>query len=294
MRGSCRMGHTCHMQGTMGRREMISRGNTSEVWAYSPTTVVKLLRHDIPTSWAHAEATITTKVHEAGLPVPGVVDTVEVDGRAGIVFERVDGLSMWDQMKSSPGQLHELTEALVRLQSDVHATTPIAGLPDLMARTRAKVSQAKQLSALEQAQVQALLDDLPSGSALCHGDLHPRNIIIAKRGMVIVDWFDAANGYDMADFVRSSLLMRPTGKTHLEGAPTEFIGRLHKEYARVLASRFESEPLLDKWEVVLAVARMAEPVPQGELTRIWTEWRDNDGSDGSSRLIVDIGSSQSG
>ncbi|MEX0666946.1 MAG: hypothetical protein WD313_01300, partial [Acidimicrobiia bacterium] len=95
------------------RGDLIARGNTSDVYSWSPTTVVKVLRQDMPRHWATLEAEITGLVHEAGFPVPAVEEVVVVDGRPGIVFERVDGMSMWEQMLDAPNDLQRLTCALV-------------------------------------------------------------------------------------------------------------------------------------------------------------------------------------
>ncbi|MFC2013409.1 phosphotransferase family protein [Chloroflexota bacterium] len=43
------------------------------------------------------------------------------------------------------------------------------------------------------------LEQLPDGSAVCHGDFHPRNIIISSRGPVIIDWANATQGNPLAD-----------------------------------------------------------------------------------------------
>jgi aminoglycoside phosphotransferase (APT) family kinase protein len=204
---------------------------------------------------------------------------VDIDGRPGIVFERIEGVSMWDHMKESPWEMLRLTEELVGLQAEVHLTPPIVGLPDVETRVRTKISEVVELPAEERRIALELFEALPTDTALCHGDMHPRNVIMSPRGMVIVDWFDAAVGPRVADFVRSSLLIRPpscvdVAVLHLDGATRDFLDRLHDVYLEVLTKR----RLLDgtdfaAWEAVLAVARMAEPVPKDDLVHVWQSWR---------------------
>ncbi len=266
---------------TLGDR--VATGNTSDVWQYSPTTVVKVLRPGIPRHWATLEAEITSSVHAAGLPVPMTEGVVEVDGRPGIVFERIEGASMWERMKASPSDLPSLAGNLVDLQVELHAAISVDGLPDLTARLRSKMGDAEQLSPAERREALDLLGhllaDLPSASALCHGDVHPANILMSPRGMIIVDWFDAANGQPVADYARSSLLMRPSasamsGKSHLDGASNGFVKRLHAAYLAALVKRgLMQEPPFAAWEAVLAVARLAEPVPSADLIATWRSWR---------------------
>lgn len=255
--------------------EFVARGNTSDVWRWSPGTVVKVLHPDIPDHWATLEADITRRVHEAGLPAPATEGVVVVDGRQGIVFEHVDGISMWERMKSSPGELPALVEALVDLQAGLHAAAPVDGLPNLVTRLRGKIEAAENLPAEERREALDLLAGLPTASALCHGDLHPANILMSPRGMILIDWFDAAAGHPLADLARSSLLMRPPvsmmlAHRYLEGATPGSLARLHSTYLSVAGRRgLLPETEFTAWEAVLAVARMVEPVPTADLVGIW-------------------------
>jgi aminoglycoside phosphotransferase (APT) family kinase protein len=267
------------MAGHLRTDDLIARGNTSDVWRWTPETVVKVLRPDIPRHWADLEADITRAVYEAGLPAPATDGVVEVEGRPGVVLERIDGASMWNQMKAAPGRLPGLIEELVDIQAGIQAAGPIDGLPDLVTRLHGKIDEAGQLPEPQRAKAHDLLATLPAGTALCHGDMHPANILMSARGWIVIDWFDAAIGCTTADLARSSLLMRPpaspqSADRHLDGATIDVLDRLHGAYLSVLGAR----GLLDgsdfsRWEAVLAVARMSEPVQKADLMSIWRAWQ---------------------
>lgn len=267
----------------------MARGNTSDIWPWTPQTVVKVLHPGIPRHWAAIEADITWRVHAAGLPVPAVEGVVEVDGRPGIVLERIEGETMWEHMKATPATAHDCIESIVGLQAELHATT-VEGLPDLGRRLGSKIDEAVQIPARDRRMAQTMLAELPRGTALCHGDVHPANVVLAERGLVILDWFDAATGYPLADVARSSLLMRPpvsrwSWPMHLSGATTGFLDRIHCEYLRALARRglVDAEGFA-RWEVVVAVARMSEPVPTEDLISLWQEWQTGGAVDSGRRL----------
>lgn len=259
--------------------ELVARGNTSDIWEWTPGTVIKLLSPGIPAHWAAIEVDITRRVHEAGLPAPATEGVVEVDGRLGVVLERVDGETMWERMKAAPDEVAHLIEVLVDIQTELHRASTIDGLPLLTTRLGRKIGEAKQLSEAERAEALGMLKKSPLGTALCHGDMHPANIVMAARGMVIVDWFDAAVGHAGADLARSSLLLRPAESeasraSHLDGATDEFLGLVHCAYLAALARRqLIDVALFTEWEAILAVARMSEPVPTADLVRIWQRWR---------------------
>ena len=171
--------------------DLVARGNTSDVWRWSTATVVKVLRPGIPRHWAALEADIIRRVHDAGLPVPRTDGVVDVGGRPAVVLERIDGSSMWSQIRSSPGDLPRLVEELVDVQQAILGAGPIEGLPDLSARVRSKIDAVTELPSGERQEALALLDGLPQGSTLCHGDMHPGNLLAGPDGWVVVDWFDA-------------------------------------------------------------------------------------------------------
>ncbi len=124
------------------RSDRVATGNTSDVYRWTATTVVKVLRPGIPRHWAVREAEITRAAHAAGLPTPAVDGIVDVDGRPGIVFERIDGRSMWDLMQATPSELPHMVESLVGLQASLHAAAPIGDLPRLVARVRKRSMQS--------------------------------------------------------------------------------------------------------------------------------------------------------
>jgi hypothetical protein len=141
--------------------ELLATGNTSDVWLTSPSTVLKLLRLGVPQHWASIEADITDAVHAAGPPVPAVEDTVIVDGRPSIVFERIHGTSLWECMQASPSNLPQLVASFVGLQSELHDTGPIPGVPDLVGRLSPKIGQAQESTHREHSTALGLLATLP-------------------------------------------------------------------------------------------------------------------------------------
>lgn len=254
---------------------LLARGNTSDVFAWGRTAVVKVLREGIPKSWADKEARTTALVSEAGLPAPAVGDVVVVAGRPGIVFERIDGPVMLDQMVAAPGDAGRLCRLLAQLQADVLATTAPLGLPAVRTRLRHNVESAAHLTDVERAAALGDLDALPDGSALCHYDIHPANVLMGAAGPVIIDWFDAAAGDRHADVVRSSILMRHHGAAgHLGAAGAALVASLHDRYVGcVVAERDLDRASLLRWEPASLAGRLGEPLPAGELADTYAMWQ---------------------
>ena len=80
-------------------------GATAEVYAWGEGCAPKLFNERVESH--RLELLATRAAHLAGLPVPGVLgeELVEVEGREGIVFERVDGPTMAEHLEAHPEDL---------------------------------------------------------------------------------------------------------------------------------------------------------------------------------------------
>ncbi len=276
----------------MQRGALVGTGRTAEVFEFGSGRVVKLLRSGIPAAWAVQEAELTAAVHARGLPTPAVHDIVELDGRAGVIFERIDGPSMWTGMLASDEAADRLARSLASMHLEILAELAPTPLPSLIARTTDKVAAATSLSSSERLEAKKLAAGLDEASGLCHGDMHPGNIILAATGPVVIDWYDAAAGSPTADVVRTSLLIRPSPEgqrppVHLPGATGPVLCAVHRGYLEtVMAGRTVAADQIRTWERVLAASRLAEQAEPDE-SQLVALWRDR-GLDGASHLVDEL------
>jgi aminoglycoside phosphotransferase (APT) family kinase protein len=126
---------------------------------------------------------------------------------------------------------------------------------------------------------------------LCHGDLHPSNVILAADGPVIVDWFDASRGSPIADVARSSMTLLGDGgggPRHLPGSDQPTLAALTAAYlARLSEPLGIDEQELARWEAIQAVARISEGVPSGALVEVWRQFERANGSAKRVRATLD-------
>jgi aminoglycoside phosphotransferase (APT) family kinase protein len=254
---------------------LVARGRTSDVHAYGADCVVKVPRPGVPEDWPAIESRLTAAVHALGVPVPQVRDLVAIDGRYAIVFERIDGPSMWQRILRRPPDAEALGRELAATHRTIQAAGLTSGIEGFVARTHAKIA-AVDLEEAERDEARCLASSLPCGAALLHGDLHPGNVLMSPRGPVVIDWFDAAIGHPTADVIRSSILLRPSsvpgGSPHLPGADRSTMLRVHDAYLDEMADQLvESDEQLGRWESVIAVSRLAERAQPDEesLRALW-------------------------
>lgn len=92
--------------------KLIGQGRTSEVFDYGDNKIIKLFRKDFPKNAIEMEYMISLKLNESGMPSAKVFDFVECQGRFGIVYERIDGISMMRKISTKPWKAAEEAKGL--------------------------------------------------------------------------------------------------------------------------------------------------------------------------------------
>lgn len=252
----------------------LALGRTAEVYAWEEGWVLKLFRDWAPASWVDYEAEIARSVHASGLPVPAVGEIIEVQGRRGILYERVTGPSLFKTIQEKPWTVLEAARQLAELHAAMHECEA-TGLPPQRARLIAKIQNAGPLpERLKQAALGAL-QDLPDGERLCHGDFHPDNVLMTAKGPVIIDWPDASCGPPLADVARTSLLASASAlpaETRLRRLIELSRRWFHRVYLRrYFELRPDGREQLGAWLPVIYAARLSEDIPEereGMLARV--------------------------
>src|SRR5437870_2394275 len=99
----------------MQKGELIGTGRTAEVYAWGRGEVVKLYFSWWPQENIEYEAKIARAVVEAGVPAPKVGDILQVEGRTGLIYERIDGRSMLDVVLTEPDQSEPMARSLAHI-----------------------------------------------------------------------------------------------------------------------------------------------------------------------------------
>ncbi|HEX5808749.1 MAG TPA: aminoglycoside phosphotransferase family protein [Anaerolineales bacterium] len=254
----------------------IAEGRTAEIYLWDERHILKLYREWCPPDWVEYEARIGRAVYEAGVPTPATGEIVEVAGRRGLLYERIEGKSMLQEINARPWTLLKQARALAELQATINRQS-ISGLPLYTDRLNYDIRHTEHLDQRLQTEALALLGSLPSGTNLCHGDYHPGNVLITQNGPVVIDWITASAGSPWADAARTSLILTIGAKA--AGDQVRPIVRLAiRLYHRIYLGRYNALMLdpnheLERWMPVIAAARLSENIiPEREaLIRIVKE-----------------------
>jgi hypothetical protein len=99
---------------------LLAAGQRAEVFEWG-SRAVKLYRCAAAKQTAFREAAIHAAVEVLGLPVPTVWSVQQIDGRWGIVFDRLSAVSFAEQMRSDAAAIPQYLQILARC---IHAFMP--------------------------------------------------------------------------------------------------------------------------------------------------------------------------
>jgi Ser/Thr protein kinase RdoA (MazF antagonist) len=230
--------------------ERLAEGRMAEVFAIGDDRVLKLDRSE----WngvAPFECGVLERLAAAGLPVARPHGTVTVEGRTGVVLERVHGQPVLAELLSAGGaEVVALAERFADLHLMINRTE-VDGLPSLVPRLANELG----LGALDQglaAELTGLLARLDDGThGVCHFDFHPQNVLAGPGGWVVIDWLGVADGPPPADLARTLVLW---GRFSVSPVP-EFL----REVRRLGMDRRDlNDQVLNAWVRVVAGARLSE------------------------------------
>jgi len=201
------------------------------------------------------ETAIQRHVHQCGLPVPAIRaangPTSELD-RAWALMDHapghpmLSGLTAISAVRRAPTLLRRLPDLLARAATDLHRC-PIDG-PDIADHHARADIQAFLARIAEQAAIigrndlaataRSLADRAPAGRVICHGDLHPFNLLVDGDRWTILDWSTAIVAdphYDLG-FTTLMLANPPLGGPAPVRAVARHVGgRLARRFLRTYA-----------------------------------------------------------
>jgi Ser/Thr protein kinase RdoA (MazF antagonist) len=253
----------------------LATGGSADIFVWGERQVIKRFRPGTAAAAAAQEAACTRAARDAGAPVPGASDVVEVDGHLAVIFERIRGSSLLEALFTGVQDPVSVGRSLGLLHARLHTLTS-AHLPEQRERLREALARAP-LDESARRRIADTLERLPSGDSVCHGDFHPANILLATTGPMLIDWYDATRGRPIADVAQTSLLLlhsEPPGliAPAMRARVDSLRAPVHAAYLvqyRSLHPVDEGE--LADWTLVMAAARLARsraPAEQAALVNV--------------------------
>lgn len=151
---------------------LIGRGRDADVYASGPGRVLRRYRRPHATL---DEAAVMRHVREQGYPAPEVFEVSGPD----ITMERADGPTMLADLSRRPWRLASHARLLAQLHQRLHVIPAPDWFPE----------------------------KLGGGPSVVHFDLHPDNVVLTRRGPVVIDWTNGGRGPGAADVAQTWVIM---------------------------------------------------------------------------------------
>ncbi len=253
----------------MEKGKLIGRGNTAEVFLWGDKQILKLFVKEFPIEAIKAEYEVSKEVGNTDLPVPQTYQMIEVEGRTGIVYGKIDGTDMLKSISKKPWTIISSAKKLARLHYKIHQCVP-EHAPNQKERMEWAIRRAELLTEEQKDKVIDILKQMPDGTSLCHGDFHPGNVFVASDKEVILDWMTATCGNPAADVARTGIMLRdsviPEKMPVVLSAVISIVRNiLYKGYIKEYLKVSEITRIdIESWKVPIAAARLMEWVPPEE------------------------------
>jgi aminoglycoside phosphotransferase (APT) family kinase protein len=177
------------------------------------------------------------------------------------VLERVDGPDLLSLVGSRPWLLRRAGRVLAQVHTQLLALPAPIGLPDLRTELAARIRSVTSLPADLASWALSILDGLPDGDRLCHGDLHLGNVLGGLDRPIVIDWGESARGDPVADVANTWLVHRmgqppPGTPLYVRAAIPLARGVVVSSYlTRCRRQRPFDASLFRRWQIVRAAAR---------------------------------------
>ncbi len=183
----------------------VGEGREAEMFALDDERVLRLYRGGFLRSSAEFQVQALEAARSAGIRVPAVYETTEVDGRVAVVMERIPGPDLLTVIGRQPWRVWWIG----RVEGEAHAALGSAiapaAFPTTHERYERKIRGSDAVPAEMAEAAISRLKTLPEGDRLLHGDFHPGNLMMKDGQPVIIDWSAATRGVPETDFARSVL-----------------------------------------------------------------------------------------
>ena len=190
--------------------EIIGQGGNGTVYRLDDDKIVKVYRPNVGLETIEREREFAKTALINGVPCVIAYDVVKCGDSYGIVFEMLRSDTLGHAIKNNPEKLDDYVEKYVALAKELHSTKMKAGtFTNIKTVLHERVPNlAKWCTPEEMQLLDSLIDEMPDGESIIHGDLHPGNIMIQDGELVLIDMPEVTMGakiWDLAGIYRDMI-----------------------------------------------------------------------------------------
>ena len=180
---------------------VIGQGAVGTLYQYDPDTIVKVYRPGTTLENLIQEREHSQLAFVNGVPSRIFYDIVRVGDCYGVIYELIESSSMGRQISNNPELAEEYAVKFGEILQQIHAVD--ASSFDIPSAKDTYLQAAKNLASNytdeENQLIRDMINAMPDGTNLIHGDFHPKNIMIQDGEPLLIDMGDISIGHPLYD-----------------------------------------------------------------------------------------------
>lgn len=234
--------------------KIIGVGNTATVYKWEEGKVLKLFNQGYPKEAVEKEFHNAMAIKNMDFPKPKAYEIISSEERIGIVYDMVEGESLLDWVMKT-GNVQECAVYMAKLHKAIIQNT-ISNVPSYKEFLKLHIPNTPPVNSKKQEKILQMIDKLPDGNALCHGDFNPANILISEGHTIVIDFMNVCHGDFLYDVARTVFLVEYT-PVPMEVDDREMLLRLKKTLADLYLMQMNvtREMIRDYLSVIITVRK---------------------------------------
>ncbi len=210
--------------------ELITKGNTAEIYAYENNLICKLFFSGYATEFVNHEFHNASLVYKLGVKTPKAYKTVSIEGRDGIVYDYIIGEELSHKVFNATETSFDMW---MKNFADFHKELLKHNADDAM-----NYKDFLKMFAAGEATIDKI-DALADGNCLIHGDYHLSNVMVDEdNNLVLIDMMNICRGPALYDVARTYFLLN-------------YDKRIQKKYLELMG--YSLEDITPYLEVITAI-----------------------------------------
>ncbi len=194
--------------------EVIGQGGHGKVYRLDKETIIKVYHDNSPPSLIEKEREYAKNAFVHGVPSAIAYDIVKTEEGYGLVFEMAGAVTVSKFVTEHPERLQEYSVkfgTLLKTLNSTEADPKLYGDIKQIYLERAEKA-SKYFTNEENAQLVKMINAVPDGSGMIHGDYHPNNVMVQSDGeLILIDMADISKGNGLFDIGGTFLTMYIAG-----------------------------------------------------------------------------------
>jgi tRNA A-37 threonylcarbamoyl transferase component Bud32 len=148
------------------------------------------------------------EIRNMNFPKPKAYEIISYKERLGIIYDRVEGESLQDWVMKT-GDLYKCAVYMANLHKAI-VQNSVNNVLDYKEFLKFNIPKGLSAEIDRRGEVLQIIDRLPGGNSLCHGDFHPGNILISNGNASVIDFMNICHGNYLYDVARTVFLVEYT------------------------------------------------------------------------------------